>query len=336
MIDSINYSSRENLPLEEQLLFESKAMAQYALKNGYTVPDSLISELQNYIQNFDNRNGEIKAAQNNTNIKTLTQIHNKLIRIISPVKPRTVAVLAAESKNSSLLKFLGPVSLVRRMMLTALISLVGLFLTSLNPEVDGKASNFSLFTNSGFSLFVNELFLLFAASIGASFFALFTANKFIKDDSFDPKFEASYWIRYVLGLLAGVIIATLIPIEDYETQHFHGFGKPILALIGGFSAQVVYRIISRLTEALESLFKGDAKDISTAEESANNALQNEKAVKERMTIYSRLAKLQTKLASNGDKDFMQKEIEKLQEELMNPGSTDGDEIEYVKREEQEA
>jgi hypothetical protein len=44
------------------------------------------------------------------------------------------------------------------------------------------------------------------------------------------------------------------------------FTKPLLAFLGGFSARVVYRILTRLVEALESFVDGSAKDALAARE----------------------------------------------------------------------
>ena len=57
---------------------------------------------------------------------------------------------------------------------------------------------------SGHVLLYNLLFLIAAAGLGASFQALFQANRYVVAGTFDPKYESSYWIRFVLGLIAGL------------------------------------------------------------------------------------------------------------------------------------
>jgi hypothetical protein len=37
------------------------------------------------------------------------------------------------------------------------------------------------------------------AGLGACFAALFLANRYIAEGTFDPKYESSYWIRFILG-----------------------------------------------------------------------------------------------------------------------------------------
>ena len=117
--------------------------------------------------------------------------------------------------------------------------------------------------------------------LGACFAGLFQANRYIANNTFDPKFESSYWIRIVLGLMAGIILAELIPLnllsesgtsgsESGGSSSIAALGKPVLALLGGFSAAAVYRIIARIVDALESLVRGDTKDAMAARDQVNN------------------------------------------------------------------
>ena len=119
-----------------------------------------------------------------------------------------------------------------------------------------------MFESNGIPLLLNLLFLLTAAGLGACFAALFQANRYIADCTFDTKFESSYWIRLILGLMAGLILSQMIPLS--EGSNAIAVTKPTLAMLGGFSAAVVYRIMHRLVEAVESLVKGETRDIAAA------------------------------------------------------------------------
>lgn len=256
-------------------------------------------------------------------LKRFTFFHSQLSQLIAPAKPRSIHLLYHDEKKGGRLRFLGPIPLVRQMMVIAILSLVGLFAMGLSPQVDGDPKKFSLFTNDGVSLLFNQLFLLFAAGIGASFAALFQANRYLKEGTFDPIYETSYWIRFVLGLLAGVIIALLVPIEKGDIPgrelDLQGFGKPILALLGGFSADVVYRVLTKLTEAVESLVRGDVKGMAATKERELRAKVNEQAVQKRLALAASLTKLHQK-AGGLEHEEIRKEIERLQSELILPGS----------------
>ena len=43
--------------------------------------------------------------------------------------------------------------------------------------------------------------------------ALFEANKYVVASTFDPKYESSYWIRFVLGLIAGLLLSKFVSLK---------------------------------------------------------------------------------------------------------------------------
>jgi hypothetical protein len=70
-------------------------------------------------------------------------------------------------------------------------------------------------------------------------------------------------MRIGLGIIAGLVLSQMIPIGpgpetgDAATAPASSasvFGKPLLSLLGGFSATLVYTILQRLVETVESLF----------------------------------------------------------------------------------
>lgn len=327
--------------LEHQLFDECRAMAQYALSHGLSVPVSLMDTLRNYdegqTQGVDNDppfgasmepdGGEHKtmaAAEAkhrlNPSPRDLIALHCCLAAIIKPVKPRMAVEIFAHANSRKLFKFLGSVPLIRHMMFISFLSLVGMFCVSVSPQVNGDPNHFMLLHNHGFSLWLNELFLLFAASIGASFNALFVADKYAREGVWNPAYETSYWIRYILGILSGAMLATLIPIEEFNktanTVSINGFGAPMLALAGGFSSNTVYHILSRLTEVLESLVNGGYKEKIAISEKAGQARLAEQMARERITISARLSKLQARFGAGEVPDEFRLELESLQKDLL--------------------
>jgi hypothetical protein len=145
------------------------------------------------------------------------------------------------------------------MMLAAVVFLTSFLATALSPDVNAGSGD--IFRSHGHVLFINEVFLLSAAAVGAAFAALFQANRYVAEGTYDPKYEASYWVRFVLGLIAGIVLSSLVPIDKGNT-----LSRPLLALLGGFSANLVYELLARLVEAVESLANGDAKAILSAKE----------------------------------------------------------------------
>lgn len=352
-MDRTTTSDSGTLSVTREILWECRAMVLHAMSSGLTVPGGLVQGLEAIVgdDEADARTSarrteaeettEFSAEAPHSRVRNLpsavayqiAQIHGQLSKIIAPAKPRTVLLLERETARGGFLKFLGPVPLIRRMMVTSVISLVALIAVSLSPEVDGAPGRFSLLVNSGTSLLLNELFLLSAAGIGASFYNLFQANRFVREGTFDPVYESSYWIRFVLGLMAGMMLASLIPIDSATAgeamgldadaaSSVTGLEKPMFALLGGFSASVVYRILSRLVAAVESIVKGDTRDIQAAQEASSKALAAEQEVQNRLALASRLTKLQQQIQSADVPQELKRELERIQNDLLTPGSYD--------------
>jgi len=247
----------------------------------------------------------------------LNQVHSQLSKIVAPAKPKTLALFEKEEKDT-FVKFLGPVPLVRRMMLIAIFSLIALVGLSSSTYVNGDPSSFGLTTNSGTSLLVNQLFLMSAASIGTSFAALFQVNDYIKNATYDSMYESTYWVRFVLGLLAGTMLATLIPIESLGDANSttNGFGRPLLSLVGGFSASVVFRVLTRLTTAIESVFQGDVKEVLASQEITNNMKLEQQNIQNKLQLLNQLKTLQSSMNAGSDSKALIDELNQIQNSLL--------------------
>ncbi len=262
-------STREELHNADTLfsdtLQECLAMARHAQSSGHEVKGLLLQRLHCIAELG-------QAGCKDTTMQELGGIHQQLVKAISPASPRTVLLLNDDARAHPFLHHFGAVPLMRQLMVAALISLMLLMGLSLFSEVDGSPRNTDILLASGSTLLLNELFLLAAAGVGASFVNLFKANRFIQENTFDPKYSGAYWTRFVLGLIAGFILATLIELDmplppgsDTATAGHDGFARPLLAMVGGFSASVVYRILSRIAETVESLFRGDSREQNKAQ-----------------------------------------------------------------------
>ena len=102
-------------------------------------------------------------------------------------------------------------------------------------------------------LLLRELFLLCAAGLGACLTALYRASREVARGTYDPEFDHTFLQRVVLGMATGLILAELLPIGDGSSP----LVLPAVALVGGFAASVVQRMLSRVVAALEALFSGD-------------------------------------------------------------------------------
>lgn len=241
--------------LKEQLLLECTAMASYALECGESIPSNTLDLLESY---SSDKQPEPKGSRN------LILLHKSLSGIVSPAKPSSLLLLTNEKRKKHTLGFLGIIPLVRRMMIVALFFLVVFVVICISPFMHVENLEKGILDKEVLPVLFNLLFYITAAGLGSSFYALFTANRYIVQGVFNPKYETSYWVRFILGIIAGVILATLIGIEIPETskqlseheREAQAFLRPILAMVGGFSASLFYKILNRFVEAIHSLIIG--------------------------------------------------------------------------------
>ncbi len=277
--------------MRAQVTAECRAMASYALASGLRVPASALQSLAE-AEEIDGDGGSV-ARLDARQWRRLVQAHDQLVQVVSPATPRTLLLLSEDAADGRL-QMLGAVPLVRRMLAVSVVLLAVFLLTALSPKVSGASGD--IFRQSGLDLFVNELFLLSAAGIGAAFAALFTANHYIAEGTYDPKFEASYWVRFVLGLIAGIVLSSLVPIKS-GTDGGQFFTRPFLALLGGFSAAVVFRILQRVVGTLESLVRGEGSDSDTPRKRLAASEAAQQRTQDQMRVSAELVRLRAQLAA---------------------------------------
>ncbi len=301
-------SESAHASLVAQLHYETDVMLRHALTQGLQLASDTVA-CHEALRDIDGHDPD--------KIRRLTRIHAQLAHTVAPATPRSLRFLQKEAEAGGFWSFLGPIRLVRRLIGVAICSVVALFALSLSPQVDGRPGNFSLFNNSGLDLLLNELFLLSAASLGVSFANLYQAQIYLRDCTFDPRFESSYWVRYVLGLMSGTILAFLVPIDHWleggkQAQNLHGMGKPTLALLGGFSTQAIYRILFQMVNAIESLVRGNTRATAEAQEAQARVEFERRELQTRAELSQRIRGLTSGLDS---KDPVARAMVELADEM---------------------
>lgn len=263
-----------------QLERECQAMALHAFSKGLSVPANLMKSLA----------VETQVDKHEQKVEKLAQIHNRLSELVAPAKPETIVLMSEEREKGSLFLFLGSVPLIRKMMLVAIVSLIVLISLSLSPYINNANMVASMFDMEGTELLYVQSILMASAAIGASFAALFKANSYVTAGSYDPKYESSYWVRFVVGLIAGIILTQLIPIDldavakaASEGSGSSGGGvshaalRITMALVGGFSANLVYKILDRIVESIQSFIQPPVvEDPQVLKDSLTNQFEREK------------------------------------------------------------
>jgi hypothetical protein len=99
-------------------------------------------------------------------------------------------------------------------------------------------------------------------------------------------------------------------------------GPPTLALLGGFSASVVYQILTRMASAVESMFHGDMRTRMSVAEQAWKTRQQEQLVQQKVDMAMRVNAVLV-VTSHGDIAVVQRELERLQTDLLSSRPTLG-------------
>lgn len=287
------------------------AMARYALGSGRAVPSQVIESLNALkTAGLDAKQVLVgTTAKPQSPIALLTKLHTQLSQIVAPATPRTLLLVEEDRQDISRWRFLGPVRIIRRLMGVGFICLFGFLLMTISPWGTGRVD---VSQDWGLSLLANELLLLFAAGIGAAFAALFKVNSYVTEGTYDPRYDASYWARFALGLLAGMVLALLIPLEEGGAR----LGQPILALLGGFSASVVYRLLARLVETLESLVQGETRQVVAQQREAAESRSAQIVSATKVQMASELVRIKERLQQGAPSAALQEELNALLAELL--------------------
>lgn len=302
--------SRTVPSLQEQLVREACSMVRRLVTSGSRVPPSVIQAAD----------GIERALQQGRpiDITALAGTHERLSRLVAPAKPGTLYLLdVAFHQQGREPSSLGPVKLVRDLVRVAMVCVAVFIVLSVVALVDAHASVdlFDVVHTPGeavrspadvhsmlvIKIILQRVFWLAAAGIGASFAMLFALNDQITARTFDPDETPAYWVKFFLGLVAGFILVALVPIDSGSgaqgaTTSTQALGPPTVALLGGFSASAVYRILTRMVEALESVFTGGAREQAAAAEKGALSRAAEESSQGRMAVAGQLVDLQQQLA----------------------------------------
>lgn len=229
----------------EQTLKDFQLMLHYALAEGLLMDDKTRETV-----------AAAQSAPGVPNFPALMAAHAALSKVVSPATP-----LSLEATRPAP----GPMGSLRRpplimwMIIIALVAAIGFVVTNIfsgSPTVE-KAN------------------WCFAAALGAVFYVLFTAHGYVKDRTFDPRYNAVYLIRFVLGVLSGLILAIVLErfMKSSPNNTVSNLGPSVIALLGGFSTEAVYQVLQRFVDMLLAAVRGDDSD--AAKTKASQAAQKE-------------------------------------------------------------
>jgi hypothetical protein len=265
--------------LRRRMLRECEAMLQHALGTGRVVsaevmehfdlavsaPDALMASAaanrRDDAAPADLASGSGSATQT-SRLASLAVAYAGLAVAIAPATPEAVLLMAEERARHPFWSGFGPLPLVRQMLGLALFSLAVLLGVSISAEVNTVNMSKSLLELSGFPLLMIEAFLVSAASLGACFANLQRINTFISDGTYDPRIQSTYWTRWVMGVISGIVLSQLVYV--FYVAHSGAdwaagtapvaIGQPILALLGGYSVDFVHGLLTRAINSVGNFF----------------------------------------------------------------------------------
>jgi hypothetical protein len=237
--------------LRQELLAEIWLMLRFAWSRGLVLP----AEFSERLVALDSApSSPAQASESAVPLAALVGLHADLTRAIAPAMPVTLGLMGDHEDLPGWVRVMGPIANVRLLLGAAFVFLALFIALSVSPYLTVQTMNADIYMLDGMRQLVVMAFLLAAAGIGATFQALFTAQRYVSDSSYDPRYDGSYWILIGLGLVAGLLLSVLLPLE-MSSASSPSMAKPVLALLGGFSAGLVYRILQRLVDTVDSLFQ---------------------------------------------------------------------------------
>lgn len=263
---------------------ECEAMAQHAFSMGHIIPIEVVELLDHAFSSLDTQaalrlpasaaldRDELKAGASPPDVPALVALsraHTALAVIIAPATPEAVLAISDERIRHPRMTTFGPVPVARQMLGLALVSLIVLLGVSLSADINNANMSKTLLDLSGVQLLVVEIFLLSASSLGSCFANLQRVNRFVSDGTYDPKYQSTYWTRWVMGVISGIVLSQLVYdvfVEPRSAPTGGGtmpgvIGQPLLALLGGYSVDVVHSILNRIINAVSSVFRSTREQL---------------------------------------------------------------------------
>ena len=236
-------------------LRECEAMMQHLLGVGAEVSTELFARYDAYAARATDSSSD--------NLAELGTIHNELAKLIAPARPATIVLIYDDRECHPFLSTLGPLPIVRHFFLLGGLSLFTMLTVALSSMVNPQNMQKGMLELSGIDLLAIEVFLLSAPSLGSCFANLQKLQSYISAGTYDPRRQGSYWTRWVMGVMAGIVLSQLLysmlitadgnnPTKELTAA----LSQPALALVGGFSADLVNKVLNRIIGAIDNLLGG--------------------------------------------------------------------------------
>ncbi|HMA49232.1 MAG TPA: hypothetical protein VKP60_05725, partial [Magnetospirillaceae bacterium] len=150
-------AAEEPMALSQQILRECQAMVIYAATWGKRIP----ADLPDRIEQAFGRQGKGSSG-----LADLLRVHGDLTELVAPAHPNTILLMNEEKRLHPVLHSLGPVRLVRQLLLFAALCLITLCALSSASLIRANILAQNWLQLEGLPSLTVSLFLLATASLG--------------------------------------------------------------------------------------------------------------------------------------------------------------------------
>lgn len=256
-------------------------MASYALSRGKTVPSNALAAVHAPPPTDDRMFAALVAA------------HGKLAKLVSPARPATIEALIRDGVVAR-----APAA-VERLSRTLVFAVVAVVVLGTAHAALGFGTGFTsgsdVIDSLSHAVVANALFVSLA-TLGASFHGLMTTQRQLETMTFEARDVPRIWARLWLGVVAGVLMATYLDVgaDGSDTM---SLSRPVLALLGGFGSDVVYRVLDGLVKALGAALERNVDDRLDAERTRSTLALERATDEERRGATQNLLSIQQALVS---------------------------------------
>jgi len=280
-------------------------MARYATETGKVIPPDAGAQIARlHVPESGTR--EPDEAEPSTDLAAAglskaLEVHARLARLVAPATPLSIETTQSDSDT-----FLGSL-LIRNPVIRLLMALTiaSIFLVLFISAL--------IVILTDYSDWLNPLLYLSAAGLGAGFYSLTTAHRYIVERTFDPQYNQIYLIRFIVGLAAGVIFALFGKELIQGGNTISALGPPVLAVVGGFAADAVAEILRRVADVLTAAVKGGAQSQIEAERARITSEEQSKHLEENRAAAKKALQL---AASPNLSDVVRGDVQSLADSLL--------------------
>jgi len=249
-----NQNTQKNIPLENE------PQKQKNLPGiSQEVVNRLTQEVNDMIS-FAGRNGltidtNVNTLISNNSVDDLINAHNSMCKNVAPASPKSIEFtreVRSKGENKSLFN---KIPLVRNLIILSIIFLVAYISFAVLPQVSNSSLDKGVLENDGWSLFFNIGFLASISGLGVLFHLLKKVSNSVLKSTLVSEESVNYISQILLGIIAGLLLSEILSdylIKDAAVDNL--LSRSILALVGGFSSDVIFSVLEAIINRLKSIF----------------------------------------------------------------------------------